>query len=238
MRKLLIIGLLVAICGAGLAAVITAAQDGDLVPVAYLPVITHDYAPPVPFNAHAAGSWHFLAQGANLPDALAGDDVILWRYDHTLRAVNLPPDALRPRYGIERGCAVFDLAAAPPGIILTATLELYVLGQSDLQGDFVVRFHRGAWTEPPTAADWNRYDALLGTYDTAGWQQARPIWVPLPGLVGEPVPERLYLVLRGDEEAELPAGQDSHTACFALDLFDGTNYVPASRLHLLIGGTP
>jgi hypothetical protein len=199
----------------------------------------HAPAPPTPtafFEAHPSGSWHLLAGGQDLQDALDGGDVEAWRYDHTVSAANLPPDGGRPDYHVERGYVLFDLARAPAGRIVSATLELYVYNLSDIQGVFTATFHEGTWAAPPSTSDWNACGPILGTYDTRRYTPGPdPVVVPLPGLIGRTVPPRLHLVLRGDEETQLGFGEPALQASFWLNLPDAEwVFHPASCLHLAI----
>lgn len=207
----------------------------------WLPVTMNSHAPSPPtptvfFEAHSSGSWHLLAKGQDLQDALDGSDVEAWRYDHTVSAANLPPDGGRPDYHVERGYVLFDLARAPAGQIVSATLELYVYNLSDIQGVFTATFHEGTWTAPPSTSDWNAYGPILGTYDTHRYVPGPdPVVVPLPGLIDRTVPPWLHLVLRGNEETWLGFGEPALQVSFWLNLPDAEWMLhPASRLRLAI----
>jgi len=227
------------------AAVIVAPGYPPLTPTAWLlanpyrlslPQVTRWY-PAFTHTTYSDQSWQLLGRGANLAEARSGADEV-WRYDPVCITANFPPYQTRTVYLIQRSFVTFDLAGSPQGVILSATLELYTEMINSIEGDFEVSFHLGEWTGTPTKADWNRYGAVVGTYDTSQWQPGPdPIWIPLPGLVGRPVPPQLKLVARGDEVTELPPGLDRLTAYFSLQVLDDEfNYVPAARLHLVIGG--
>jgi len=203
---------------------------------AYLPLVTRiRYT--ASYSAYAAGSWHMLGKGVDLADSLLAADY-LWRYDYAFSGENYPPDPMRPSYQIKRSYVTFDLSGAPPGEILSATLELYTLMDVNIRGAPEVYFHLGGWTPAPTKADWDDYGALLGTYDTGDRQPGQErIWVGLPGLVGRPVPAHLDLVVRGDEVTQLPYGAEAIVAAF--DLYEPCgDHSPLSRLHLQIGVAP
>jgi len=209
------------------------------VPVSlYLPLVTRAYQPPAWFSTYAASSWHLVGEGTDLTTALLAAD-LRWRYDHSAVTANYPPYQSRTLYHVERSLISFELGDAPQGNVLSATLELHTSMYSSIQGDFEVEFHLGQWSGEPQREDWDNYGAVLGTYATSTWQPGDlVVWVPLPGLVGQPVPESLRLTLRGDEETELTPGPVQLAAFFDLDVYDGFEYIPSSQLHLLVGGEP
>ena len=111
-------------------------------------------------------------------------------------------------------------------------------------GQFDLKFERGAWSRPPTIADWNAFGDVVGVYDTGQWMaEALSFTVPLPGLIGQPRPDELNLTLRGDETTELPIGAlNSLRTHIALQWPDNPLRsapempldAPISRLHLII----
>lgn len=85
----------------------------------------------------------------------------------------------------------------------------------------------------PTAVDWNARGELLATLPlTRTPGVTTPITITL-ALEGQPVPEMLYLVLRGDESTPMAALQSCGVA-FGLREIPEMPGMPISKLHLWI----
>lgn len=207
----------------------------------YLPLVTREWWPPAWYSVYfPADSWFILAEGDNLTDTLDGSKIVeIGVVEEHLWVDNLPRDPMRPRYHVARSYVAVDLSGVPRGRIVSATLELYTDMLDCITGDFLIRFHEGQWDMPLSDPDWSAYGDLLGVYDTRLWEGPgldKPIWVPLPGLVGREVPPELKLVVRGEEETDLPYGAYNLGARFALvwNVHLGGDGSVVSRLHLRV----
>ena len=207
----------------------------------YFPLAARGWRPPAWYQVYfPSDAWYILAEGDDLTDTLDGSDIVeTGRVDGHLWVDNIPPGGMRPRYHVARGYVELDLSDVPQGEIISASLELYTDMLGSVDGEFLVRFHKGMWDWPISASDWSAFGNLLGVYDTRLWEGPgldHPIWVPLPGLVRQPVPQRLRLVVRGDEETNLPYGEQHFVARFALVWggYVGGDGSPVSRLHLRV----
>lgn len=211
----------------------------------HFPLVFRDYFPPTWFEVFPSSpTWHILATGDVLTDALTGNEIVEVRenWHDKLWAANIGPwPGVRDKTNVARSYFAFDLSELPDvpnGKVLSATLELYTDMLSSINGDFLLRFHRSQWQSPLTGADWSTFESEpLGVYDTRLWEGPgldKPIWVPLPGLVGQPVPKELKLVFRGDEETILGPWEDL-TASIALRWRYEEDIPWVSKLHVLIG---
>ena len=200
------------------------ARDGGM--VLYVPLVVKPL--PSMVSVPPAGSWYLNAEGIDLVDTLAGGTDQLWHHDASASVWNLPPGPGRPLYHVNRAFLSFDLSDIPAGTIVSATLELCIWDGS-VRGEFDVGFYRGVWNVPPEMENWDSYGPLLGTLDTGeAVTGSEHTWVPLPGLVGQPVPDQLNLVIRGDETTELGWGDESSVR---FTLWDGE---PVSWLWLAV----
>ena len=213
----------------------------------WLPMTLKNYASPIePTGIHTwtypAENWLMQSNGSDLAGAVAGSNLLTWRYDRAAITNNQPPSAFGQPYYLTRSMLSFDLTSLPAGKITSASLELYTY--NTWYGRFDLKFERGLWARPPTIADWNAYSETLGVYDTGQWMTSTlSMTVPLPGLIGQPRPAELNLTLRGDETTDLPIGalQSLHTH-IALQWPDNPlqsipqlpTDAPISRLHLII----
>jgi hypothetical protein len=213
----------------------------------WLPTTLKSYASPIePTRIHTwtypAENWLMQSAGSDLAEAVAGSNLLAWRYDRAAITVNQPPSASGQPYYLTRSMLTFDLSPLPAGKVISAWLELHTY--NTWYGRFDLKFERGWWSRPPTIADWNDYGETLGMYDTGQWTaDALSITVPLPSLIGQPRPAELNLTLRGDETTALPIGalESLHTH-IALQWPDNPlqstpqlpTDTPISRLHLII----
>lgn len=212
-----------------------------------LPLLLRNYAAPIePAGIHTwtypAENWLMQSAGRNLVEAVAGNNLLAWRYDRAALTQNQAPSAPGQPYYLKRSFLTFDLTTLPAGKVISAWLELYTY--NTWYGEFDLTFERGQWSRPPTTADWNAFGETLGVYDTAQWSAAAISFTALlPGLIGQPRPTELNLTLRGDETTELPVGAlESLRTHIALLWPDNPLRVvpqqpvdtPISRLHLII----
>jgi hypothetical protein len=210
----------------------------------FLPVVLLAYAPPVEpvvTFTYPAANWLIQSTGTNLTDTLPGQHLNLWRYDRTASTVNQHLWGAS-NYYLVRSLLAFDLSQLPHGRILSATLELYIFN-SWQNNDFDLHFDQGAWSVPPSSADWDHYGESLGVYDTRQWSPGViSITVPLTGLLTQPRPDQLNLTVRGDETTNvLPSLIDTtHAVDLALQWPNDqyTNWTPISRLQLSIEPEP
>lgn len=199
-------------------------------------------APP-PAAAFAAGVvhvaltepevWGFTAFGGDLQSTLAGVYVMRQYQNGVLFAWNTGADPpYREQYSIGRSFVAYDLRHAPEGIVVSATLEL-----APLSGGYglaaPVYFYRSDWAgDAPTRDAWNApVGALLATVGP----EARH--VPLPALVGQPVPATLRLALRTDETSD-HAGSQSTGRAFRVRPSNSSADQAISVLHLWIEAQP
>jgi len=176
-------------------------------------------------------NWGLYSRGADLAAATLATDIEVRANDMTCFAWNTgnsPPYS--PQYTLTRSFTAFDLSAVPEGVIVQARLELYPWS-TKLPAE--IEFWRGTWSGTPTAADWDARGELLATLPlTQTPAVTTPLTVTL-ALEGQPVPEVLYLVLRGDESTPLGALQ-SLGAAFGLREIPEMPGMPISKLHLWI----
>jgi hypothetical protein len=213
----------------------------------WLPMTLMNYASPIePTGIHTwtypVENWLMQSAGSDLTEAVAGSNLLAWRYDRAAITVNQPPSASGQPYYLTRSLLTFDLRPLPAGRVISAWLELHTY--NTWYGRFDLKFEHGLWSRPPTTASWNAYGETLGMYDTGQWTaDALSMTVPLPGLIGQPRPAELNLTLRGDETTALPIGalESLHTH-IALQWPDNPlqsvpqlpTDTPISRLHLII----
>lgn len=212
-----------------------------------LPLVLRNYADPIEPTGiltwtYPAENWLMQSAGSNLAEAVAGNNLLAWRYDRAALTQNQAPSTPGQPYYLKRSFLTFDLTGLPAGKVISAWLELYTY--NTWSGQFDLKFERGQWSRPPTTADWNEYGETLGVYDTGQWSAAAiSLTVSLPGLIGRPRPAELNLTLRGDETTELPVGAlESLRTHIALLWPDNPLHsppqqpadTPISRLHLII----
>jgi hypothetical protein len=213
----------------------------------WLPTTLKSYASPIePTGIHIwtypAENWLMQSAGSDLAGAVAGSNLLAWRYDRAAITVNQPPSAFGQPYYLTRSLLAFDLSPLPAGRVISAWLEIHTY--NTWYGRFDLKFEHGLWSRPPTIADWNTYGETLGVYDTGQWTTGTlSMSVPLPGLIGQPRPAELNLTLRGDETTALQIGalQSLHTH-IALQWPDNPlqstpqmpTDTPISRLHLIL----
>ena len=213
----------------------------------WLPLTLRAYTAPIESTGihtwtYPAENWLMQSAGSNLAEAVAGKNLLAWRYDQAALTQNQAPSAPGQPYYLKRSYLTFDLASLPAGKVISAWLELYTY--NTWYGQFDLKFERGQWSRPPTTTAWNAYGETLGVYDTAQWSAAAiSFTVPLPGLIGQSRPAELNLTVRGDESTELPVGAlESLRTHIALQWPDHPLRVvpqqpvdtPISRLHLII----
>lgn len=216
-------------------------RDATDVYTAYLPLVANRYSLPISFTAPAVEGHWIVGAGYSLQEALSGNNLTWWRYDRGVGTMNGP---LKPGklYRISRPVILFNLSGAPQGEILSATLELGTYSYVAITADFLLQVYQDNCPLPVRKSHWSCWEEPpLGTYDTSQWTPGNlQVWIPLPGLVGQPVPDRLAILLRGDEVTELPYGAPDIYASFDLlwtdDWDDWDPCYPVSFLHLVVGG--
>jgi len=195
----------------------------------YLPLIVQPTFTRVTLTQPA--NWGLYSRGADLAAATLATDIEVRSNDVTCFAWNsgnAPPYS--PQYTLTRSFIAFDLSTAPEGTIVQAQLELYPWAATP---PTTLEFWRGTWSGMPTAVDWNARGELLATLPlTRTPGVTTPITITL-ALEGQPVPEMLYLVLRGDESTPMAALQSCGVA-FGLREIPEMPGMPISKLHLWI----
>ena len=176
-------------------------------------------------------NWGLYSRGADFAAATQATDIEVRYNDVTCFAWNTgnsPPYS--PQYTLTRSFTAFDMSSVPKGTIAQAQLELYPWAATP---PTTLEFWQGTWSGTPAAADWDARGELLATLPlTTTPGTTDPITVTL-ALEGQPVPEVLYLVLRGDESTPLGALQ-SLGAAFGLREMPEMPGMPISKLHLWI----
>jgi len=195
----------------------------------YLPLIVQPTFTRVAVTQPA--NWGLYSRGADLAAATLATNIEVRYNDLTCFAWNTgnaPPYS--PQYTLTRSFTAFDLSSVPEGSIVKAQLELYPWAATP---PTTLEFWRGTWSGTPTATDWDARGELLATLPlTRTPGVTDPLTVTL-ALEGQPVPEVLYLVLRGDESTPMGALQ-SLGAAFGLREIAEMPGLPLSKLHLWI----
>jgi len=195
----------------------------------YLPLIVQPAFTRVTVTQPA--NWGLYSRGADFAAATQATDIEVRYNDVTCFAWNTgnsPPYS--PQYTLTRSFTAFDLSSVPEGTIAQAQLELYPWSA---KLPATIEFWQGTWSGTPTAAAWDARGELLATLPLTGTPGVTdPLTVTL-ALEGQPVPEVLYLVLRGDESTPMGALQSLGVA-FGLREIAEMPGLPISKLHLWI----
>ncbi len=175
-------------------------------------------------------NWGLYSRGADLAAATQATDIEVRYNDVTCFAWNMGNTPPYTRYTLARSFTAFDLSSVPQGSIVKAQLELYPWTATPPTN---LEFWRGTWSGTPTATAWDARGELLATLPLTRTPAAsEPLTVTL-ALEGQPVPEVLYLVLRGDESTPMGALQSLGVA-FGLREMPEMPGLPLSRLHLWV----
>ena len=175
-------------------------------------------------------NWGLYSRGADLAAATEATNIEVRYNDVTCFAWNMGNTPPYTQYTLTRSFTAFDLSTVPQGAIVKAQLELYPWTATP---PTTLEFWRGTWSGTPTATDWDARGELLATLPLTRTPAASdPLTVTL-ALEGQPVPEVLYLVLRGDESTPMDALQSLGVA-FGLRETPNLPGLPLSKLHLWV----
>jgi hypothetical protein len=205
------------------------AQEEEPPYLLYLPLVAQPTFTRVTVTQPA--NWVLYSRGADFAAATQATDIEVRYNDVTFAAWNTgnaPPYS--PQYTLTRSFTAFDMSSVPEGSIVKAQLELYPWST---KLPATIEFWQGTWSGTPTAAAWDARGELLATLPlTRTPGVTDPLTVTL-ALEGQPVPEVLYLVLRGDESSAMNAFQ-SLGAAFGIREMPEMPGMPISKLHLWI----